>query len=138
MRRLTIALVLAVLGFEPAPAQQRAAGGFFFAYAPHDRAMFEAGYRRHLEWHRAAGDSLAWFGWDVLVGPRPDVFVDGVFGTPFQALDVRVDPAGDQADAAVNVLAHAESVAASPSFAQRSIFTRESWTMRAKSGRWWR
>jgi hypothetical protein len=107
MRRFAIVVVLFALGSETAPAQEPATGGFFFAYAPNDRAAFESGYRRHLDWHSAAGDSLSWFGWDVLVGARPDHFVDGVFGVPFGALDVRVDPAGDQADAAVNVLAHA-------------------------------
>jgi hypothetical protein len=34
----------------------------------------------------------------------------GFFGAPFEALDVRVDPAGDQADATENVLAHADPV----------------------------
>lgn len=110
MRPLTLALIMAVLGIEAAAAQQPSTGGFVFAYAPTDRAMFEAGYRRHLDWHRAAGDSLSWIGWDVLVGPRPGVFVDGVFGVPFGALDVRVDPGGDQADAAANVLPHADPV----------------------------
>lgn len=110
MRPLTIALIMAVLGIEAAAAQQPSTGGFFFAYAPTDRANFEAGYRRHLDWHHAAGDSLSWFGWDVLAGPRPDGFVDGVFGVPFGALDVRVDPAGDRADAAANVLPHADPV----------------------------
>jgi hypothetical protein len=110
MRRLMILLVLTGLGFDSVPAQQPPTGGFLFAYATTDRASFEAGYRRHLDWHRTAGDSLTWFGWDVLVGSRPGVFVDGFFGAPFEALDVRVDPAGDQADATENVLAHADPV----------------------------
>jgi hypothetical protein len=38
-------------------------------------------------------------------------FVDGTFGLPFAALDHRVDPAGDAADGAANVTAHAEPVA---------------------------
>jgi hypothetical protein len=110
MHRVAMIVVLSTLGFQPAPAQQPTTGGFFFSYAPKDRAAFESGYRRHLEWHRAAGDTLSWFGWDVLVGAKPTHFVDGVFGVPFGALDVRVNPAGDQADAAINVLAYADPV----------------------------
>lgn len=93
-------------------AQEPAPAGFLFAYRPHagERPSFEAGYRRHLQWHREARDSLRWFGWDVVVGSRPGLFVDGVFGTPFAALDVRVDPAGDQVDLTANVLPHAEPV----------------------------
>ena len=109
MRRFALLLVISVLGADGTTAQEPTTGGFLFAYTPHDRATFESGYRRHLDWHDAAGDSLTWFGWDVLVGARPNRFVDGVFGVPFGALDVRVDPAGDLADAAVNVLAHADA-----------------------------
>jgi hypothetical protein len=92
--------------------QEPTTGGFLFAYAPHsgERATLEAGYRRHLDWHEAKGDSLSWYGWDVLVGARPGLFIDGVFGVPFAALDERVDPAGDQADAALNFLPHADPV----------------------------
>lgn len=108
MRHLVLALLLGLSSMRAAPAQEPSSGGFLFTYAPEDREMFERGYRRHLDWHRAQGDSLSWFGWDVLVGARPGMFVDGVFGVPFGALDVRVDPVGDQADAAVNVLPYAD------------------------------
>jgi hypothetical protein len=112
MRTLVLALVLAFGGAAGVSAATQSPGGgaFLSAYAPADRAAFEAGYRRHLAWHRDNGDSLAWFGWDVIAGPRTGAFIDGVFGTPFEALDVRVDPAGDRADAAANVLPNAESL----------------------------
>lgn len=110
-----LAALLLVLGSPAASpsslsAQEPTTGGFLFSYQPRagERPLFEAGYRRHLDWHESMRDSLSWFGWDVLVGPRPGLFVDGVFGVPFAALDARVDPAGDQADAARNVLTHAD------------------------------
>lgn len=115
MRPLALALLIpltslsAVHTAHAQESQEPTTAGFLLAYAPGDRATFEEGYRRHLDWHRAQGDSLSWFGWDVLVGPRPGAFVDGVFGVPFAALDVRVDPAGDQADAAANVQPYAEA-----------------------------
>ena len=78
---------------------------FLFAYRPHtgQEEAFRAGYRRHLDWHREHQDPLVWYGWMVLTGERPGLFVDGVFGIPFSALDRRVDPAGDAADLAENV-----------------------------------
>lgn len=110
MRHLVLVLLLALSAPPAVPAQEPTTAGFFFAYEPGDRESFEAGYRRHLDWHRSQEDSLSWFGWDVIVGPRPGLFVDGVFGVPFRVLDARVDPAGDQADAAENVLPHADPV----------------------------
>ncbi len=74
------------------------------------RARFDAGYRRHLQWHRAHRDPLVWYGWYVTDGPNAGMFVDGTFGAPFAAFDRRVDPQGDAADGAANVTAHADSV----------------------------
>ena len=81
---------------------------FGYRAKPGMRARFDAGYRRHLEWHRAHRDPLVWYGWYVVDGPRAGMFVDGSFGAPFAAFDRRVDPAGDAADGAVNVTAYAE------------------------------
>lgn len=82
-----------------------------FGYYPHEgaRARFDAGYRAHLDWHRQRRDPLVWYGWYVVAGTRSGMFVDGSFGAPFSAFDARVDPAGDAADAARNVTAHARS-----------------------------
>lgn len=109
MRRL--ATVIAILTFMPMSGQaQETTGGFLFSYSPHpeEREAFEAGYRRHLDWHRTRADSLPWFGWDVLAGPRLGMFIDGTFGMQFAALDERVDPRGDAADAATTFQPHAE------------------------------
>lgn len=88
--------------------QQETAGGFLFSYRPHpgELGAFEEGYRRHLDWHREKADSLAWYGWSVLAGPRLGQFVDGAFGMPFAAIDARVDPGGDEANAAETFRPH--------------------------------
>jgi hypothetical protein len=80
-----------------------------FGYFPKPglRAEFEAGYRRHLQWHRDHRDPLPWYGWYVTSGARAGMFIDGSFGAPFAAFDARVDPAGDAADGARNVTAFA-------------------------------
>ncbi len=84
-------------------------GAFLSAYQPRAEhaQLFEEGYRRHLDWHRTHGDSLSWIGWTIVLGDRVGGFVDGAFGISFRALDERVDPRGDRADAAATFLPHA-------------------------------
>lgn len=102
------AILLGALVFAPRLAAQ-SPGGALYAYQPHagQRASFDEGYRAHLEWHRDHRDSLAWYGWDVVAGRRQGQFVDGTFGISFEALDRRVDPAGDAAHAARSFAGHA-------------------------------
>lgn len=57
--------------------------------------QFEAGYRKHLQWHQDHADPLVWYGWYVTQGERMGMFIDGTFGAPFSALDHRVSPAED-------------------------------------------
>lgn len=114
MRFLSACLLLAALlpGAHAASAAHPAAStrdsgdaAHLFGYwtRPGQREAFDEGYRRHLAWHRQAGDPLVWYGWYVSDGKRAGMFVDGSFGAPFAAFDRRVDPAGDGADAARNV-----------------------------------
>lgn len=72
------------------------------------QGAFEAGYRRHLEWHRTANDPWTWYGWTVVLGPRLGLFVDGTFGHDWIDFDRAVDPAGDAADNAANVTPYAD------------------------------
>lgn len=68
---------------------------------------FEAGYRRHLAWHRSKRDPWAWYGWTVSTGPRTGVFIDGTFDRTADELDAPVAPAEDSADNQRNVFPHA-------------------------------
>lgn len=106
---LVLALGTAVM---PGGAQAQSArdGAFLFAYRikPGEERSFAEGYRRHLAWHEARADSLNWLAWTVVAGPGIGLFVDGTFGIPFAAFDARVDPAGDRADAATNLLPYAD------------------------------
>ena len=102
----------AVAASDPTPTMRDsgdAAHLFGYRAKPGMRARFDAGYRRHLEWHRAHRDPLVWYGWYVVDGPRAGMFVDGSFGAPFAAFDRRVDPEGDAADGAANVTAYADA-----------------------------
>jgi hypothetical protein len=79
---------------------------------PHDghTVDFEAGYIRHLEWHRQAKDPWVWYGWTVWAGERQRWFVYATFGHSAASLDSPVAPAEDERDNVSNVTPHAEFV----------------------------
>lgn len=76
---------------------------------PHDgdTVDFEAGYLRHLDWHRQAGDRWTWYGWTVTFGERQRWFIYASFGHSAASLDHPVPPADDERDNVANVTAHA-------------------------------
>ena len=76
---------------------------------PHDgdTVDFEAGYIRHLDWHRQAGDTWKWYGWTVWAGERQRWFVYATFGHTADELDHPVKPAEDERDNVSNVTPHA-------------------------------
>jgi hypothetical protein len=71
---------------------------------------FEAGYIRHLEWHRQARDTFVWYGWTVWAGERQRWFVYATFGHSAASLDSPVAPAEDERDNVANVTPHAQFV----------------------------
>jgi len=77
---------------------------------PHDgdTVDFEAGYIRHLEWHRQAKDPWVWYGWTVWAGERQRWFVYAAFGHSAKSLDNPVAPAEDERDNISNVTPHAQ------------------------------
>ena len=79
---------------------------------PHDghTVDFEAGYIRHLEWHRQARDPWVWYGWSVWASERQRWFVYATFGHSAASLDSSVGPADDERDNVLNVVPHAEFV----------------------------
>lgn len=106
----TVLLVGAVF---PAGLGAQAERGPFARIAilrPHDgdTVDFEAGYIRHLEWHRQARDPWAWYGWTVWAGERQRWFVYATFGHSAASLDSPVAPAEDERDNVGNVTPHAQ------------------------------
>lgn len=79
---------------------------------PHDghTVDFEAGYIRHLEFHRQAKDTWVWYGWTVWAGERQRWFVYASFGHSAESLDHPVAPAEDERDNVLNVTPHAQFV----------------------------
>src|SRR5262245_46368148 len=85
------AALLAVAGF-PAPTVAQPAPRSYARIAvlhPNagDTIDFEAGYIRHLDWHRQARDPWTWFGWTVWAGERQRWFVYATFGHTAAELD---------------------------------------------------
>jgi hypothetical protein len=75
-----------------------------------DTVDFEAGYIRHLEWHRQARDSWTWYGWTIWAGERQRWFVYATFGHSAESLDHPISPAEDERDSIANVTPHAQFV----------------------------
>jgi len=80
---------------------------------PHDgdTVDFEAGYIRHLDWHRRNEDPFTWFGWTIWAGERQRWFVYATFGHASGDFDKAVNPADDERDNIANVTPHAQFVA---------------------------
>ena len=70
---------------------------------------WEAGYVRHLEWHRQAGDPFGWYSYSVWASTdRQRWIVYATFGHTAEELSNPVSPAEDERDNLVNVLPHAQ------------------------------
>lgn len=82
----------------------------FAVLRPHDGKTtdFEAGYLRHLDWHRQAGDKWSWYGWTIWAGARQRWFVYASFGHTAADLANPVLPLEDERDNIVNVTPHCE------------------------------
>jgi hypothetical protein len=77
---------------------------------PHDgdTVDFEAGYIRHLEWHRQVKDTWTWYGWNVSFGERQRWLVYATFAHSAASFDNVVNPAEDERDNISNVTPHAQ------------------------------
>jgi hypothetical protein len=107
-----VGTVLAVGAVSPAPLVAQTERGPYARIAilrPHDgdTVDFEAGYIRHLDWHRQARDTWVWYGWTIWAGERQRSFVYATFGHSAASLDGPVAPAEDERDNIANVTPHA-------------------------------
>lgn len=94
----------------PAVAEPRGPYARIAFLRPHesDTIDFEAGYVRHLEWHRQVKDAWTWYGWSIWAGERLRWFVYASFGHSAADFDALVSPAEDERDNVANVVPHAE------------------------------
>ena len=70
---------------------------------------WEAGYIRHLEWHRQAKDTFGWYSYSVWASSeRQRWIIYATFGRTAAELSNPVSPAEDERDNVINVLPHAQ------------------------------
>lgn len=103
-------LALAMLAAPLPVAAQSGGTAHLYAYQLSDKPAFEAGYRKHLEWHARIGDKLVWYAWYVTAGDRAGAFVDGTFGTTPERLENRPRVDEDGADFRANAAAYATAI----------------------------
>jgi hypothetical protein len=74
-------------------------------------AQYEAGRKRHMDWHRKQADTWAWFTWEVVTGERAGSFLAGTFGHQWKDFDDWEAKLGtsDAADGALNMAASTAS-----------------------------
>lgn len=108
----TLLLIGAVIPTRLAAQTERGPYARIAILRPHngDTVDFEAGYIRHLEWHRKAGDTWVWYGWNIWAGERQRWFIYATFGHSAASLDSPVAPAEDERDNLLNVTGHAQFV----------------------------
>jgi hypothetical protein len=103
---------LGVLGFPAVLAAQTGHGPYarIAFLRPNDgqTVEFEAGYVRHLAWHKGAGETWSWYGWNITFGERQRWFVYASFGHSAGALDSAVAPGDDERDNVMNVAPHCQ------------------------------
>jgi hypothetical protein len=67
----------------------------------------EAGYIRHLEWHRQAKDPFNWYSYSIWASTeRQRWIIYATFGHTAAELSNPVSPAEDERDSAINILPH--------------------------------
>jgi hypothetical protein len=70
---------------------------------------WEAGYIRHLEWHRQAKDTFGWYSYSVWASTeRQRWMIYATFGHTAAELSNPISPAEDERDNLINVLPHAQ------------------------------
>lgn len=72
-------------------------------------ADLEAGYIRHLEWHRQAKDPFSWYSYSVWASTeRQRWIIYATFGHTAAELADPISPAEDERDSIINILPHVQ------------------------------
>lgn len=84
-------------------AQQHIAQFVIWKPKPGQEAAFTEGYKKHLDWHKANGDTWSWYAWFFVTGPRFGQFIDATIDHPWSDFDHSVKPTEDGPDADLHV-----------------------------------
>lgn len=109
-----ILVALAFVGAVAAQAQKDPVVGLVYQVKAKNPVAFEAGMKKHMEWHRKNADAWAWHSWEILNGHRVGQFYVGSFGHFWKDFDGREQfEKLDTADVVLNVMPHSELVKSS-------------------------
>jgi hypothetical protein len=108
MTRIKTAIaVLLALGFAgTASAQSSSSVGRYFVSKPKAgmEKQFVDGRKKHMDFHKKAGDPWDWMTWEVMTGPETGSYIIGTYKHAWKDFDGRDDfDAKDTADVAANV-----------------------------------
>jgi hypothetical protein len=115
IRRIAFSSVCALLVASAAIAQQAAPFTVIEVHrqkaAPGKTAQYEAGRKKHMDWHRQAGDPWTWTIWSVTTGPDTGSYIVTSGDHQWADFDTWLAKygAGDQADVAINTAPHVAS-----------------------------
>lgn len=101
-----LALGLALPAAAPAADAQGTVGRVFVNRPkPGMAAQYEAGRKKHMDWHRKQNDTWGWLVWQVETGDDTGSYVVGTFGHQWKDLDEWEKKLGDAdaADGALNL-----------------------------------
>lgn len=84
----------------------------FAVWKPKDglEQKFDAGYKKHLGWHKANSDTWNWYGWYVVSGPRFGYFIDVTLDHAWSDFDSPVNKGGDGEDNALHTAPFGEFI----------------------------
>lgn len=97
-------LVVFILMANLAKAQTNTVGHFSFWKPKQGKEEdFNAGYKKHLEWHKINGDKKNWYGWYFITGPRTDFFLDATLNHNWSEFDKPLKSSEDNTDVNLHV-----------------------------------
>ena len=92
MRRRAVCSAVVSLLWVALPVAAQDDGGSIaaihcFEVQPGSEADFEAGWKKHTDWHRKQKDSWTWVAWQVTTGPDTGRYCAGTFGHNWEDFD---------------------------------------------------
>jgi hypothetical protein len=104
---LLITAALALPAAASLAADQPGTVGRVFVTVPRPgmAAQYEAGRKKHMDWHRKQNDTWTWLTWEVQTGQNAGSYVSGSFGHQWKDLDEweKKLGEGDTADGNINM-----------------------------------
>lgn len=107
MRRTGILVAAALaIAAQPLLAEDQPNVGHIFVTQPKAgmQQQYEAGRKKHMDWHKRQNDTWEWVTWEVLTGDRTGLYITGSFAHRWKDFDdYGKMEAADTADAAANL-----------------------------------